>query len=133
MPETIEGRARELIEAPNFAYVGTSSGGGAPQINPIWVHIKDNLVEVNSSEGRKWPANVRKNPQVTLCIPDKDNPYEYVMIKGRVVEDTHDGAKEHIDFLAKKYIDKDEYPWLQPGEQRIIFRIEAETVHHYGG
>lgn len=128
MPAEIDGKARELLEAPNFAYVGTAGADGRPQVNPIWIHVSDGLVEVNSSEGRRWPANVRKDPHLTLCVPDKDNPYEYVMIRGRVVEDTHEGAKEHIDFLAKKYMDADEYPFLQPGEQRIIFRIEPEKV-----
>jgi len=103
MPAEIEGKARELLEAPNFAYVGTKGDGGSVQVNPIWVHVS------------------------------KDNPYEYVSIRGRVVEDTHEGAKEQIDFLAKKYLDKDEYPWLQPGEQRIVFRIQPERVHVQGG
>jgi PPOX class probable F420-dependent enzyme len=133
MPAAIEGRARELLEGANFCYIGTNGADGWPWVNPIWVHLEGDLLVVNSSEGRKWPENVRRDPKVTLCVPDKDNPYEYVTVWGRVVEDTHEGALENINFLAKKYMDKDEYPFLQPGEQRILFRIEPERVQHYGG
>jgi PPOX class probable F420-dependent enzyme len=132
MPERIEGKARELLEAPNFCHISTVAKSGRPQINPIWVHTDNGHVVVNSAEGRAWPANVRRDPRVTLCVPNQDNPYEYVTIWGRVVDETHDGADENIDFLAKKYLDKDEYPFRQPGEQRVLFRIEPEKVHVYG-
>lgn len=130
MAEAIEGRIRELIEAPNFCTVATVGADGAPQVNPVWVHTDDGHVVVNSAEGRKWPENLRRDPRVTLCVPNHENPYEYVTIWGRMVDDTHEGADEQIDFLAKKYLGKDEYPFRQPGEERVIFRIEPERIHH---
>ena len=132
MSAAIDGRARELLEGPNFCHISTLARDGRPQINPIWVHVEDGRVVVNSAEGRSWPENVRRDPRVTICVPNQQNPYEYVAIWGRVVEDTHDGADENIDFLAKKYLGKDEYPFRQPGEQRVIFRIEPEKVKYYG-
>lgn len=133
MPVKLEEKARKLLEAPNFAYVGTTGKDGRPQVNPIWVDVEDDMVIVNSAEGRRWPRNVREDPNVTLCVPNKDNPYEYVTIWGKVVDDTHEGADRNIDELAMKYMDVEEYPFRQPGEQRIIFRIEPEKVHVYGG
>ena len=127
---TIEGRVRELLEAPNFSHLATIREDGTVHGVVVWQHLEDGRIALNSSEGRAWPANVRRNPQVTITVHDQENPYEYVEIRGRVVEDTNDGAKEHIDSLAKKYIGKDEYPWLQPGEQRIKFLVEPERVRH---
>ena len=132
MSEKIDGKARELLQAPNFCQIATMGADGRPQINPIWVHADETHVIVNSAEGRSWPANVRRDPRVTICVPKQENPYEYVAIWGRVVEDTHEGADENINFLAKKYLGEDEYPFRQPGEQRVIFRIEPERVKYYG-
>ena len=132
MPQSIEGRARELLEAPNFAMLGSLRKDGTPQVNPIWVDVDDGQVLVNSAEGRAWPANVRRDPRVTLTVPNQENPYEYVTIRGRVVEDTHEGADAHIDQLAKKYLGVDTYPYRAEGEQRIIFRIEPERVTYQG-
>jgi PPOX class probable F420-dependent enzyme len=127
---SIEGRVKELLEKPNFSHVSTMREDGTVQGVVVWQHVEDGKVALNSSEGRAWPANIRRNPNVTITVHDAENPYEYVEIRGKVVEDTHDGAKEHIDSLAKKYLDKDEYPFLQPGEQRIKFLVEPDRVRH---
>ena len=132
MPQSIEGRARELLEAPNFAMLGSLRKDGTPQVSPLWVDVDDGQVLVNSAEGRAWPANVRRDPRVTLTVPNQENPYEYVTIRGRVVEGTHEGADAHIDQLAKKYLGVDTYPYRAEGEQRIIFRIEPERVTYQG-
>ena len=58
------------------------------------------------------------------------NPYEYVSVTGRLTEDTHDGADEHINALSKKYIDQDEYPFRSEGEQRIKFTLRPERVSY---
>ena len=133
MPEQIDGKARALLEAPNFCHICTVAKDGRPQVNPIWVHTDNGHVVVNSAEGRAWPENVRRDPRVTLCVPNQENPYEYVTIWGRVVEQTHDGADENINFLSEKYLGEKEYPFRKPGEQRVLFRIEPEKVLVYGG
>lgn len=126
----IEGRARELLEQPNFTHLSTFRQDGTIHGVVVWQHVEGDRVALNSSEGRAWPANVRRDPRVTITVHNNENPYEYVEVRGRIVEDTHEGAKEHIDALAKKYMDKDEYPFLQPGEQRIRFLVEPERVRH---
>ncbi|HEX2084449.1 MAG TPA: PPOX class F420-dependent oxidoreductase [Solirubrobacteraceae bacterium] len=127
---SIDGRVKELLEQPTFSHLATLREDGTIHGVVVWHDLRDGKIALNSSEGRAWPANVRRDPRVTITVHDNDNPYEYVEIRGRVVEDTHDGAKEHIDALAKKYIGEDEYPWLQPGEQRITFLVEPERVRH---
>jgi PPOX class probable F420-dependent enzyme len=133
MADQLEGRARELVEEPNFASIGTIRKDGTPLVNIVWADVDDGHVVVNSAEGRAWPNNVRRDPRVTVTIPNQDNPYEYVQIRGRVVEESHDDADEWIDRLAKKYLDEDTYPFRREGERRINFRIRPERVHLHGG
>jgi PPOX class probable F420-dependent enzyme len=129
----LEGRARELIADKNFVTLATQRADGTPHLTVIWGDLEDGRIAVNSAEGRDWPGNVRREPEVALVVTNRDNPYEYVRVRGRVVEDTHEGADEHIDALAKKYLDKDRYPFRQEGERRVRFLIEPEEVTHYGG
>src|SRR3954449_11099054 len=114
----IDGRARELIEAPNFVTLASERDDGSTHLTVIWGDLEDgrivvnsaegrtwpenlrrnpevSLVVVNSGEGRTWPENLRRNPEVSLVVVNSDNPYEYVSIRGRVVEDTHEGADEN--------------------------------------
>jgi PPOX class probable F420-dependent enzyme len=121
---------RKLLQDPNFVYVGTVRKDGTPHVVPTWIHVNGDLVELNTAEGRVWPTNARRDGRITLTVPNKDNPYEYVEIRGKVVEDTHEGADEHIDFLAKKYLGQDTYPFRRPDEQRLILRVAPEKIFY---
>ncbi len=132
MAESIEGRARELLEAPNFCQVGSLRKDGSPAVTPVWVDVEGDLVVLNTAEGRAWPTNVRRDPRVNLTVLNQENPYEFVSIKGRVVEDSQDGADEHIDAMAMKYLGEEKYPFRAEGEVRVKMKVEAETVRHFG-
>ncbi len=126
-------KARKLIEEPNFGYLATVMEDGSPQVSPVWVDLENGYVSFNTARGRVKERNLRRDPRVTLTVVNHENPYEYAVIRGRLAGDTHDGADENIDKLAKKYLGKDEYPFRRPGEQRVIFRIEPERVNLHGG
>lgn len=119
---------KKLIDGKNFAHVATHFPSGAVQVNPVWVDRDGERVQINSAEGRAKVKNLAADPRITLEISNSANPYEYVEIRGRVAEMTHDGADEHIDALAKKYMDVDEYPMRQPGEVRVKIVIEVEKA-----
>jgi PPOX class probable F420-dependent enzyme len=133
MSERIEGRAEELLQGKNFCIVSTLRPDGSVHAAPVWVDVEDGAPVLNTAEGRAWPRNLERDPRVTLTVQNMENPYEYLEVRGRVAERTHDGADAHIDALAKKYMGVDEYPLRQPGEQRVIVRIDAEHVHMWGG
>ncbi len=132
MSVKIEGRAEELLNAKNFCHVATLRADGSVHGVPVWVDVQDGRPVLNSAEGRAWVRNVERDPRVTLTIVNGENPYEYVEVRGRVAERTHDGADAHIDAMARKYMGVDEYPLRQPGEQRVIIRVEPEHVHAFG-
>lgn len=133
MPATISGRARELLEQPNFGHIVTMRSDGTPHAAIVWVDLDGEQILVNSAEGRAWPTNLERDPRVLLTVADRENQYQYTQIEGRAVDHTTDGALEHADKLAMKYLGKDKYPFLQPGEVRVKFTIEAERVTVQGG
>jgi len=133
MSQTIEGRAEELLKDKNFVLVSTLRPDGSVHAAPAWVDVQDGRPVLNTAEGRAWPRNLERDPRVTLTVQNMENPYEYVTIRGRVAERTTEGADAHIDSLAMKYMGKESYPFRQPGEQRVIVRVDPEYVHVYGG
>jgi PPOX class probable F420-dependent enzyme len=133
MSTALEGRAEELLQAKNFCQVATLRPDGTVHVTPVWVDVQDRHPVLNTAEGRVWPRNLERDPRVTLTVQNMENPYEYVTIRGRVAERTTEGADHHIDEMARKYLGQDSYPYRQPGEQRVILRIEPEFVHLYGG
>ena len=119
---------RDLFQKKAFAHVATVGPEGAPQVTPVWVDYDGTHVRFNTAKGRVKVRNLARNPRVALAIQDPDNPYRYVQIRGRVVEATEEGADAHIDALAKKYLSKDRYPFRQPGEVRVMYKIRPERV-----
>ena len=129
MSPAIEGRAEELLKGKNFVVVSTLRPDGSVHAAPTWVDVQDGRPVLNTAEGRAWPRNLERDPRVTLTVQNMENPYEYATIRGRVAERTTEGADEHIDALAKKYLGQDRYPYRQPGEHRVIIRVEPENVY----
>jgi PPOX class probable F420-dependent enzyme len=132
MAERIEGRAEELLKAKNFCHVATLRSDGSVHGVPVWVDVQEGRPVLNSAEGRAWVRNLERDPRVTLTVANMENPYEYIEVRGRMAERTHEGADEHINALAKKYLGQDEYPYRQPGEQRVIIRVEPEHTRVWG-
>lgn len=120
---------RELLEQPNHAVISTLNQDGSILSTVVWIDAEGDAVAVNSARGRKWPANLERDPRVTLVVYESGNPYNYVEIRGKASV-TSEGADEHINALTKKYIGQDEYPFRQPGEERIKFVIAPDHVRH---
>lgn len=73
--------------------------------------------------------NVSHDPRIAVSIADKNNPFEMISIRGKVIEQiTGDEARKHVDKLAKKYLGVDEYPG--PEGRRVILKIKPEKVFH---
>lgn len=123
---------KELLEQPNYAVVSTLNRDGSIHNTIVWISAEGDHVAVNSAIGRLWPTNLERDPRVTVVVFEAGNPYNFVEIRGTATSSTED-ADEHINALAKKYTGQDEYPYRQPGEERIKFAIEPTRVRHYGG
>jgi PPOX class probable F420-dependent enzyme len=130
MAATIPEQYKDLFEKKAFAHLATLMPDGRPQVTPVWFDLDGASVRINSAKGRVKDKNMRRNNKVALSIADPDNPYRHLAIQGEVVEITEQGADAHIDALAKKYLGKDKYPFRQPGEVRVIYKIRPDRVSH---
>ncbi len=120
---------RALLEAPNYAVVSTLNEDGSILSTVIWASLENGQLAINSSVGRRWPANLERDPRVTLVVYPGDNPYDFVEIEGTAAG-TEEDADDHVDRLAKKYIGQDRYPYRQPGEVRRKYVITPTKVRH---
>jgi PPOX class probable F420-dependent enzyme len=118
----------DLFKKKAFAHLVTLMPGGQPQVTPVWVDYDGRQVVINTAEGRQKDRNLQRDGRVALSILDPENPYRYLEVRGHVAERTHKGADSHIDAMAKKYLDKDKYPFRQPGEVRVIYKIDPEHI-----
>ncbi|QGN06693.1 PPOX class F420-dependent oxidoreductase [Halorhabdus sp. CBA1104] len=126
---TIPSTFQELFETATFAHVTTMTPAGEPHTTPVWVDYdaEDNRLLVNTERGRRKERNVARDPTVSVSMVDPDDPYRFLSVTGEVAETTTEGAREHIDALAQRYMGEDEYP--NPIEtERVLLRIRPVEV-----
>ena len=122
----------DLFQQPAFANLATLMPDGSPQVTPVWCDFDGEFVIINSAKGRVKDRNMRGNPRVALSIMDPKNPYRYLEIRGKVADISEKGADEHINKMAKKYMNVDTYPYRAPGEVRVLYRIRPERFSSMG-
>jgi PPOX class probable F420-dependent enzyme len=132
MSQIIPEKYADLFQKKAFANLATVMPDGTPQVTPVWVDFDGTHVIVNSARGRRKDKNMSQNSSVALSIMDPDNPYRYLEVRGRVAEITEEGADQHIDTMAKKYMGVDKYPYRQPGEVRVMYKIEPKRTSQMG-
>lgn len=118
----------DLFQKRAFAHLATVMPDGSPQVTPVWVDYDGTHVLVNSARGRQKDRNMERTRRVAISILDPENPYRWVQIRGRVEEITEDGAREHIDKLARKYTGAERYAGMAPGMVRVIYKIRPEQI-----
>jgi len=118
----------DLFQKRAFAHLATLMPDGSPQVSPVWVDLQDGYLIVNSARGRQKDRNMQREARVAVEVQDPENPYRFLLVRGRVVKITEEGADASIDRLAFKYLGQDKYPYRKPAEVRVIYQIEPERV-----
>jgi PPOX class probable F420-dependent enzyme len=121
----------DLFERQTFAHVATVMPDGTPQVTPVWVDYdtgRDRLL-VNTARGRQKERNLAANPKVGVSMLDPEDAYRWCSVRGEVTAITEDGAVEHIDELARRYMDVEEYPNHDAEDTpRVIIEIRPDSV-----
>ena len=122
---------RDLFEKRTLAHLATLLPGGNPHSVPVWIdyHAGANHLLVNTTWDSRKAKNVRENPHVAVSMTDPDDPYRLLSVRGEVVDLTEDGAVEHVNELASRYADVEEYPRLdEESNPRVLMKIRPKKV-----
>lgn len=122
----------DLFTKKAFGHLATLMPDGSPQVTPVWIDYDGRHVVINTAAGRQKDRNLQRDGRVAISIADPDNAYRYLEVRGHVVERTTQNADAHVDAMAKKYLGKEKYPFGQPGEVRVIFKIRPEHTTAMG-
>lgn len=125
---TLSPEVREFLATRCYVHLATLMADGSPQVSPVWAETDGDLIVVNSAAGRVKDKNIRRDARVALSATHPEDPFKALMIRGRVVKVTEEGAEDGIDRLARKYIGGERYEWRRPGEVRVAYYIQPETV-----
>ncbi|MGB5756257.1 MAG: PPOX class F420-dependent oxidoreductase [Acidimicrobiales bacterium] len=122
----------DLLDKIAFWHISTIGPAGRPQSSPVWAGHADGHIMFSLTKGRQKYRNLVANPAIALSATDPDNPYRYLEIRGTVVRIDEDPDNAFINSMAKKYMGQDEYPYHQPGDERVVMVIEPQHTTQMG-
>jgi PPOX class probable F420-dependent enzyme len=117
-----------LFQFRNLIYIGTISKDGSPHITPVWAEMVDDLILINTFEESAMIKHITNDKRVAVSVVEQNNPFNMVSIKGKVLEQTSDGADEHLKKLAKRYLGIGKYYYRKPNHKRVILKIKPEKI-----
>lgn len=114
---------RRVLDGTPIAHLATVLPDGSPHAVPLWVGTLGDRIVFLTGPGSRKARNLRRDPRVALSIAPADNPFEPVVIRGRVVEWIQgDAGWQIIDRISTKYIGA---PYSR-GQERVVAVIEPE-------
>lgn len=129
---TLSEKQADLFRGKNWGTVVTLRADGTPHATPVWIDTDGEHVLFNTAVGRAKERHIRRDPRVSVTVlPAEDQQSGYVTVNG-TAEIVEEGAFDHIDKMAQKYIGQEKYPYLQEGEQRVIVKVTPEKVDSMG-
>jgi PPOX class probable F420-dependent enzyme len=121
-----------LLYLPSPCYLSTLMPDGSPQLTQTWVDTDGEHILVNSVAGFQKVRNIERDPRVALTVSDPETLTRYFAVRGQVLSVTADGAADHIEKLAQRYLGGP-YPWYGGRDQtRLLITIEARKVSGVG-
>jgi PPOX class probable F420-dependent enzyme len=130
MPAAISEHVKKFLQKPNFAVLATQSKSGRIQATPVWFLHDGGEILINTSAGRKKLRNMEANHRVTLAIVDREDPYRYVQVQGRVAKFDRENGPRDIDRLSQRYHGRPyQYPPTDNPRNRVTIHIVPDRVY----
>src|ERR1700729_458134 len=114
VPETLPDGLVALMHAASPCFISTLMPDGSPQLTQTWVDTDGTHILINTVEGFQKVKNIRRDPRGAVAVSDPSNPSRYYSVRGEVLSVTSEGAAEHIEQLAQRYLGTP-YPWYGGG------------------
>lgn len=124
----LDPKVKALATDANFAVLTTLMPDGRPQTQMMWVDADDEHVLIDTEVHRQKFKNVERDPRVTVTVIDRENPYSYAEVRGRVVETVRgDAARADIDALSQKCLGQPS--GTQVRSERVILTVAPDRQH----
>ncbi len=122
----------DLLYKPVFWHVATIGPRGELQSSPVWGDWDGEYFKFSLTKGRQKYRNLQNNPSIALSGIDPENSYRTLELRGTVERVDDDSLNTFIDSMAKKYLGEDEYPFHQPGDERVVIVVKPEHTTSMG-
>ncbi len=131
-------RIRTFLDDLRFATISTLDPDGMPRQAVVWYTVDGDEIVINSALGRRWPANLLRDPRISFSVIDAADGYRWVGLTATVRAIT-DRATTQADIagMARRYHadDPDEAERLIRDrferQDRVTFRFGSTAIQDH--
>lgn len=127
---------RRFLGLPGrHAVLATVNRDGTPHQSVIWYLLRDDHLVLNSLPHRRWQANLRRQPRVSLVV---ENGWDQVTLTGEIETPPADLelARREVAEMAYRYMAPDEAAQIIEErfskEPRVRFIFRPISIHTHG-
>jgi PPOX class probable F420-dependent enzyme len=129
---------RIFLDDLRFATIATLDPDGAPRQAVVWYAVDGDEIVINSALGRRWPANLLRDPRIAFSVADGTDGYRWVGLTGTVRVITERATTQaDIAGMARRYhagepakaerLIRDRFE----RQERVTFRFRPAAVHDH--
>ena len=125
--------ARAFLRENHRAVLATSRSDGRPQLSPVMVGVdEEGRALISSRETAFKVKNMRRDPEVSLCVLNENFYGQWIQIDGRAEIVSLPEAMEllvnYYRHLSGEHPDWDEYREAMQQQKRVMVRIDLERA-----
>ena len=120
--------AQRLLDGANYGHLSTLMADGSPKVEPVWVGREGDFVLVTTDAKSIKALNAARDPRVALSVVAYDDPYDQLLIRGKVVETREDDELVAMDALSQKYLGSS-FP-RRRWSKRVVLVIAPSLARH---
>jgi len=121
--------ARRLLDGANYGHLATLMADGSPKVEPVWVGREGDLVLIPTDAKSIKAINAARDPRVALSVVAFDDPYDQLLVRGKVVETRDDDDLAAMDAFAQKYLGSS-FP-RRRWSKRVVLVIAPTLARYY--
>ena len=129
MAKALNDDMKQLIDGANFAHLSTLMPDGSPKVEPVWIGREGDRLLLATDRKSLKSLNIERDPRVAISLVARENPYEQLLVRGRVVETRDDNDLIGLDALSQAYLRKP-FP-RRKWSSRVLYVIEPTLARHY--
>lgn len=115
----------DLVTTDRLGHVSAVRADGSIATYLMWIDWDGEHVLTSSAVGSRKGAHWRRNPQASVSVVDRDDPWRYVIVRGRMTDIRPDEGLVFIDEMSQRYTGG---PYRFRGAEREIFEIMPDHV-----
>jgi PPOX class probable F420-dependent enzyme len=126
-PSVIPDSARSMLKGLPLGYLASVRPDGGLSVVPVGVMLDQDVLRISTPARTYKVRNLERDSRVTVCIPNPEDPRQYVQIRG-TAELVDDVDRSFINLIARKFLNADEYPCESSRVRRKIIVVRPEHV-----